>query len=469
MLRVVVDRASPIRKDLRDGGQRAGRVQRRLQALEASRKVCIVGAGPAGLAAARALKAQGQAFDVFDPRDRAGGIWAYDPAPGRTCAWETMNLNSPRGWYEFSDLPMPADYPDFPTRGQVAAYLQHAVEVAGLGAHLCLGEAVTGVTPEAGEWQVRTDRGRNETYAAVIVANGHHNEPLLPECRGLFGGPAIHSRDYRYREAFRDKRVLVVGIGNSGSQIAVDVSLAAEKVLLSVRRGVWVLPHYIRGLRVDRAMPAFLNHLVAAYVPGALAGPMLSLYYRLLLGRPDKSGMPRPDHHFGSALPTVSENLFNRIGDGRITLKTDIAALEDDAVVFADGSREAVDAIIWCTGYRTVFPFLGPDLHRAEGNRAPYYFRIFHPDQPGLYFMGFLQAVGWGFLPLFEAQARLVAAHLAGKYALPRAKLMHAAIAKDARQTAKRFVNSPRNHYQMNAEVFRHACARELKAGGRRA
>lgn len=197
-------------------------------------KVCIIGAGPSGIAAARALKAEGLAFDMFDPRDRIGGIWAYDPAPGRTCAWEGMNLNSPRGWYEFSDQPMPDDYPDFPRRDQVAAYLEHVVDRCDLRRHAVLGEAVTRVARQETGWRVETDAGRVGTYGAVIVANGHHNEPSLPLHAGAFDGVVLHSRDYRGREAFRGKRVLVVGVGNSGSQIAVDVSLAAEHVYLSV-------------------------------------------------------------------------------------------------------------------------------------------------------------------------------------------------------------------------------------------
>ncbi len=431
-------------------------------------KVCIIGAGPSGIAAAKALKADGRDFDMFDPRDRVGGIWAYDPAPGRTCAWEGMNLNSPRGWYEFSDQPMPDDYADFPRRDQVAAYLEGVVDRLGVRPHAILGEAVTRVARQGQGWRVETDAGRVGEYGAVIVANGHHNAPNVPVHQGAFDGVALHSRDYRSREAFRGKRVLVVGVGNSGSQIAVDASLSADQVFLSVRRGVWVLPHYVRGVRIDRAMPAFLNHLVAAYVPGMLAEPMLSLYYRLLLGRPQKGGMPKPDHHFGAALPTVSENLFNRIGDGRIKVKPDVALLDHGEVGFADGRREAIDAIIWCTGYRTTFPFLADDLFRAEGNHAPLYYRIFHPGQPGLYFMGLLQAVGWGFVPLFEAQARLVAAHLAGRYKLPSSDVMQEAIARNMSQTARRYVDSPRSHYLLNGEVFRRDCARELRRGLRR-
>lgn len=432
------------------------------------RKVCIIGAGLSGLASALALKAEGIDFDIFDPRDRIGGIWAYDPAPGRTCAWETMNLNSPLGNYEFAGFPMPESYPDYPRRDQVADYLEAVADKSGLRPHLGLSEAVTGVTPEGALWRVRTDAGRDAIYRAVIVANGHHNEPFIPERPGDFAGSTMHSQDYRYREAFRGKRVLVVGIGNSGSQIAVDISLAAEQTFLSVRRGVWVVPHYVRGVRVDRLLTSFLNYLVNAYLPGKMAGPMLSLYYRMLMGRPDRLGLPRPDHHFLSALPTISENLFNRLGDGRIAIRPDIASFAGQQVVFADGRRETVDAIVWCTGYRNRFPFLGADLFAPEENRAPLYFRAFHPDRQGLYFVGLLQAIGLGFVPMFEAQARLVAAHLSGRYRLPAREAMQRSIAKDAALVAGRFVNSPRNQYILNGDVFRHACARELRSGARR-
>lgn len=431
-------------------------------------KVCIIGAGASGLAAALALKAEGIGFDIFDPRDRIGGIWAYDPMPGRTCAWETLNLNSPRGYYEFAGYPMPADYPDFPRRDQVAAYLEAVTDKAGLRPYLKLSEEVTDVTPAGAQWRVRTGAGRDSIYRAVIVANGHHNAPFIPARPGDFTGSAMHSQDYRYREAFRGKRVLVVGIGNSGSQIAVDVSFAAEQTFLSVRRGVWIVPHYIRGLRMDRLLAPFLNYLVNAYLPVKLAGPLLSLYYIMLLGRPHRLGLPRPDHHFTAALPTVSENLFNRLGDGRIAIKPDIASFAGTQVVFADGRRETVDAIVWCTGYRNHFPFLDAALFAPEENRAPLYFRAFHPDRQGLYFVGLLQAVNLGFPPLFEAQARLIAAHLAGRYRLPPREAMQRSVAKDAALVAQRYVNSPRNQYIMNGEVFQRACARELRRGERR-
>ena len=180
-----------------------------------------------------------------------------------------------------------------------------------------------------------------------------------------------------------------------------------------------MLPHYARGLRIDRAMPAWLGFLVNAYLPRAVAGPLLTAYYRLVVGPPTRSGLPRPDHHFGSALPTVTAELPARIDAGRVRVRPQVARLDGSVVEFTDGSREEIDEIVYCTGYRTTTPFLDESVFGSDDNRVPLYLRVFHREHPSLHFVGLLQAVGWGFLPLFESQARLVAAHLSGELPAP--------------------------------------------------
>jgi dimethylaniline monooxygenase (N-oxide forming) len=343
--------------------------------------VCVIGAGASGLGAAKALHQAGIPFDCYDLRDRVGGIWAFSDNPGQTCAWATLNLNSPRGWYEYSDFPMPAYYADFPRREEVWEYFNNLVDHFGFRDRIQLNTSVERVIPnDDGGWLVTLCSGRTVCYDAVVVANGHHNDPDDPNFPGQFSGGTIHSRDYRYREFYRDKRVLVVAFGNSGSQIAVDVSYAARNTFLSVRRGGYVLPYYLRGIRLDRLMPAWLNFLINYYLPQPLAGDAMTLYYRALLGRPDKAGLPKPDHHFGSALPTISENLHNRIGDGRVKVKPNVTRLDGSGVMFADDSRELVDEIIYCTGYRTTFPFLDTSVFAAPKNYVRLYKRVFHPD-----------------------------------------------------------------------------------------
>lgn len=435
---------------------------------ERAHRVCVVGAGPAGLAAAVELARAGLDFDCLEQRPGPGGVWSAEVTPGMTHAWPGLTLNSPRGWFELRDHPMPRDYPDFPRADQVTAYLDGCLDHYGIRDRFEWGTGVVRVEPEGSGWRVRLTTGETRRYAAVVVANGHHDEPLLPDFPGDFAGGARHSQAYRGRKEYAGKRVLVVGFGNSGSQIAVDVSDVAADTVLSIRRGGYVLPQYARGLRIDRAMPAWLGFLVNAYLPRAVAGPLLTTYYRLVVGSPTRSGLPRPDHHFGAALPTVSARLTSRIDEGRVRVLPQVSRLAGRVVEFADGSREEIDEIIYCTGYRTAMPFLAEEVFSAQDNRVPLYLRVFHPEHPSLYFVGLLQAVGWGFLPLFEAQARLVTAHLRGDYALPSGQRMRAAIEVDARRIRRDFVDSSRNHYQMNGAVYAHECRVELRRGARR-
>ena len=166
---------------------------------------------------------------------------------------------------------------------------------------------------------------------------------------------------------------------------------------------------------------------------------------------------------------TISENLLNRIGDGRVRVKPDIARIDGLRVVFTDGSSEAVDAIICCTSYSATFPFLDPALFATPDNQVRLYQQIFHPQQPGLCFVGLFQAIAWGFLPLYEGQGQLIAAYLAGRYALPGREAMGRAIERAAASTARRFVHSPRNHYMLNGPIALSAWRAELTRGRRRA
>lgn len=436
-----------------------------LRAPGAPHKVCVIGAGVAGLCAMKELDRAGVPFEAFDERSGLGGIWRYQQAPGRTCAWSGMHMNSPRGTYEFSDFPMPAHYPDYPGRQQVQDYLDSAADHYGIRAAIRFNRRVEKVEPAGQGWRVTLDGGASALYRAVVVANGHHNEPNLPRVEGSFAGDVIHSGDYRQRERYAGRRVLVVGYGNSGAQIAVDVSHSASQVLLAMRSGAWIFPHYIRGRRIDR----WFDTRMVGRLPHRLDDAIVTSLYRVLLGRPDRFGLPRPARGLASIFATISEGLTDRIGDGRIRIVREPVRYEGQGVVFADGSRAEVDAIVHATGYRMTFPFLDPQLLHADDNRTRLFLRTFQPERPTLSVIGGYQAQAqWGFLPLMEAQARLVAAQLAGRYALPSRAAMERAIDADARDTARRFVDTPRHHYQLMGPVFQRQLARELKAGQRR-
>lgn len=432
--------------------------------------VCVIGAGGSGLVAAKYLRQAGIPFDCFDRRGRVGEVWACEDVRDLTEAWPALNLNSPRGTYEYSDYPMPEEYADFPTSGETRRYFEDYARHFGFLDDITLGETVERVErlPESG-WRVTLGSGESREYGAVIVANGHHNEPRYPQYEGEFSGRSIHSYQYRSSEEFRGRRVLVVGVGNSGSQISVEISHVAKSVLLSMRRGVYIFPHYIRGRPYHWWFGVYTKWWVYRLLPWPLRGRIFSLYYRALVGGHERFGMPRPDHHLTASLPTVCEGLFDRIGNGRIEIKAGVSRLDGNTVRFSDGSAEEIDDIIYCTGYHTTFPFLDEEIFTAEDNRVRLYRRIFLPEDPSLCFVGAFQAVSNAFLPMFEAQARLVAAHLSGEYVPPPKEEMERDIEREIAAIKKQFVASPRNNYQMNGYLYLHECKVELSRGRKRA
>ena len=378
--------------------------------------VVVVGAGPAGLATLKALRDKGIEAVCFDSGERPGGLWAYGgPDSG---AYETLHLNTSKRRTEFADLPMPADWPDYPGHERILSYLTDYVARFDLAPHIRSRSTVTSVvaTPSGG-WRVTASTPDGEVSAdadAVVVANGHNSVPRLPDPAppGLATGPAcMHSHDYRSPEQLAGRRVLVVGGGNSAMDIASDASHVARATLLSLRRGVWVVPKYLFGRPSDT-----LNGALARRLPWRARQAISQTMLRLATGKPSRYGLPTPRHGFLQDHPTLSDTLLSRIGHGGIGIRGPIESVDGSTVVFADGRRDEVDLVVWCTGYRVSMPFLDASLLSADG--VEYYRHVFSLAAPGLFFVGLMQSTGAA-LPVVEAQARLVAAYLCGEYALP--------------------------------------------------
>ncbi|MDU9392276.1 flavin-containing monooxygenase [Pseudomonas sp. zfem002] len=433
-------------------------------------RVCIVGAGVGGLSMARALKRKGIAFDCFERRERIGGIWAFDPSGRHTSVWYSMNMNTPKGLYQFSDFPMPKHYPDFPSHRQVHAYLESFVEHFELrdSIHLDCPVQHTERLPD-GVWRVTLGSGEVRHYDALVVANGHHNTPNFPAYAAASDIDAIHSQQYRYRHGYQDKQVLVVGVGNSGAQIAVDVSHDARMTFLSLRRGVYVLPHYLFGIRIDKVMGHLNDWWVKKILPYPLTGLLFTGLYKALIAKRKQLGMPKPDHLMMSSLPTLSENFANRVGDGKLKIVPQVSRIDGNTVHFVDGSQQEVDAVIYATGYHTDFPFLPEALLKIEDNRIPLFQRIFLPEVPNLAFIGLFQAVTWGFLDMMERQAELTADYFAGQYLRPDAAAERRHIGAERKVIEREFLATPRNNYEMHGPTYMHYLAREWRQGRERA
>src|SRR5690348_14857016 len=224
-------------------------------------RVCIIGAGSAGLPACQVLHERGVPFDCYEAGSHVGGNWRYLNDNGLSSAYRSLHINTSKNLTQYRAYPMPADYPPYPHHTQMARYFDDYVDHFGFRDNILFRTRVTRVEPaDGGGWNVTArnwDTGVETTrfYRAVLVANGHHSVPRWPEPdfpgADTFTGTQIHSHDYRVPEEYAGKRVVVVGFGNSASDIAVETSNVAERTFLSLRRGGYVFPKFMFGKASD--------------------------------------------------------------------------------------------------------------------------------------------------------------------------------------------------------------------------
>lgn len=421
------------------------------------RDVAVIGAGPCGLAAAKSLLDLGHAVTVFEADDAVGGNWRLEDRTGHASTMATTSTISSKRFSAYRDLPFPPDYPDYPSRRQMLAYFESYAERFALKPQIRFGHRVTDCQPhEAGGWEVAVESGGStdsRRFDALLVCNGHHWKPHLPDLPGSFAGQLLHAHAVRRADGFAGERVLVVGGGNSACDCAIEISRVARATDLSFRRGYWILPKFMFGRPSDkmlykiRRLPRFLRILI---VEACLA---------LLLGGMERYGLPKPDHRFGGSHPVINSELLELLRHGRIRPRPAIADIDGRTVRFADGSHADYDSIVAATGYEIAHPFL--DKRRVDFSRGPVplYLRMLPADLPGLYFIGLIQPLGpiW---PAAELQARIAARHLAGLWQPPAD--LAAAIAAEQRRPDYRQVDTQRHTITVDYFAFRDRLLREL-------
>ncbi len=430
----------------------------------ATDRVCIIGAGSSGITALKVLREHGLEAVCFEKGSGIGGNWRYGNDNGLSAAYSSLHINTSKKRMAYSDFPMPEEYPDYPHHSQILRYFEAYADRFGLREHIRFRRTVESVRPEGGRWRVSV-RGaaedRSDLFRAVLVCNGHHWRPKLPNFPGNFDGHTLHSHSYREPSAFEEKRVVVVGMGNSGVDIVCELSAVAARTFLSARRGAHVLPKYVWGRPVDKLASPLMSRM-----PLALQRTVLQAVVTLARGRQERRGVPRPSHHLLQAHPTLSEELLDLVAAGRIETKPDIERFDGRTVHFRDGSREEVDAIVFATGYRLGFPFLAPELIDPERNEVRLYRNVVHPHLPGLFFIGLIQPLG-AIMPLAEAQSQWVAELLAGECALPPVEGMLRACEDDRAALRRRYVSSTRHTIQVDFFPYLRTIRREIRQGRR--
>ena len=432
-------------------------------------KVAIIGAGSSGIASCQVLHARGVEFDCFEVGTQVGGNWRYMNDNGMSAAYRSLHINTSRRAMAYASYPMPDDLPDYPNHFQIAQYFDDYVDHFGFREMIRFRTEVTHVEPKDSGWAVswrNLDSGEQgcEVYSSVLVANGHHWNPRWPEPpfegQESFEGEQIHVHSYKEPDVMRGKRVLVLGIGNSATDLAVEASRNADATFLAMRRGAWIVPKFVGSTPTDELAPALLSRL-----PLAVQRFLLSRTVKKAAGVPTDYGLPEPDHKLAEAHPTVSSDLLPRLGHGDIEVKPNIARFAGGRrVEFTDGTAEEIDLIVYCTGYKISFPFFDSELLDAPDNRIPLYRRVVHPEFNGLYFIGLVQPLG-AIMPLAEAQSEWVADLLEGRVGLPSKERMHEVIRREDARMAKRYVASKRHTIQVDFHPYMRAIERERSGG----
>lgn len=352
----------------------------------------VVGAGVHGLSAVKALRQLGVPAVGFERAGEVGGNWNFGGPTSRV--YESTHTISTKPFTQFPDFPMPASYPDYPSHRQAQEYIQRYASHFGLYDHIRFGCEVVGVVPVGDKVDVTvrdllTDDTTTRRFAGAVIANGHNWHPKRPDYPGLprFAGEVLHSADYKSADQLRGRRVLVVGAGNTGCDIAVEAGMVAQAVYHSARRGYWYSPKYALGRPSDQVA----DLLLALRVPLALRRLAFTAAIRLIAGDLTKYGMQRPDHKFLQTHPVVNQLLPYFVGHGRVHPKPDIERFDERTVEFTDGSTAEVDLVVFATGYLATFPFIDGAVLNVRDGHPVLARQIFSPATPSVVVSGLIQ------------------------------------------------------------------------------
>lgn len=422
----------------------------------------MIGAGPSGLAAARNLQRAGIPWAGYELASGVGGLWDIDGP--RSTVYESAHLISSKRTTEFTEFPMADDVADYPSHRELLGYFRDFATTYDLTPGFEFGSEVVATAPHPdGGWTVTVDHGgerREHRHAGVLVANGTLSEPSVPAFAGSFDGEVLHTSAYKSPSVFAGKRVLIIGAGNSGCDIAVDAVHHAASVDLSVRRGYYFVPKYLFGRPADT-----LNQ--GKPLPPRIKQAIDTRVLRMFTGDPVRFGFPKPDYKIYESHPIVNTLVLHHLGHGDLHVRPDIDRFDGDGVVFRDGSRSPYDVIVLATGYHLHYPFLDPMLLRwkGRGSAPDLYLNIFTQADPDLFVLGMIEASGIGWQGRYE-QAELVASCLRARRDQP-----EAARALEARVAGPRpdlsggyhYLGLERMSYYVNKDAYRSAVRAEIE------
>lgn len=420
-------------------------------------KYAVIGAGPSGLAATRALQKQGIDVDGYEASHGVGGLW--DITNPRSSMYDSAHLISSRTTTEFTEFPMQSNV-DYPSHHVLREYFESYADHFGLTALFQFDTRVTRLEPRDGGWDLTAagpDGTQTHHYAGVILANGTLAEPNSPQFDGDFSGEILHTHFYKNASQLTGKRVLIIGAGNSGCDIAVDAVHHAASVDMSVRRGYYFVPRYLFGKPSDT-----LNQ--GRPLPRPIKQALDSRVLKAFTGDPVKFGFPKPDYRIYESHPIVNTMVLNHLGQGDLRIRADIDRFDGDSVHFRDGTADEYDLVLLATGYSLGYPFVDREHLSWHGASPKLFLNIFPAMFNGLYVMGMVEASGLGWQGRYE-QAELLASYLAAVENAPeRAERFRNRVTGTPWPDVTggyRYLNLDRMSYYVNKDAYRGAVRAE--------
>ncbi len=424
---------------------------RRAPAAIYQRRYCLIGGGPAGLVMARALKHEGVPFECFEKHSDTGGIW--DPGNEGSPMYESAHFISSKWSSYFMGFPMPDAYPDYPDHRQILAYIRDFADAFDLRRHITFNMSVRHAAPQPDEsWLVTLCSGEVRQYDGLICASGVTWHPSIPALPGaeIFQGEIRHSVTYRSTAELRGLRVLVVGAGNSGVDIACDAARSATRAFISLRRGYRFVPKHLFGIPTDIFIKEGLPPPKGVALPSDLNAVLDALN-----GDLTRLGLKKPDHDALASHPIMNTQILHHLAHGDIAAKPDIARLDARGVVFTDGSREDIDLILLATGYDYRLPYLDRDLFEWKHGRPQLYLNLMHRKLSSLYVMGFIEFADAAYRR-FDDMAQVIVADIHARETGINRELMLRLRHEDQTDLrgGKHYLDSPRHANYVDAATY---------------
>uniref|UniRef100_A0A8C6RU87 Flavin-containing monooxygenase n=2 Tax=Nannospalax galili TaxID=1026970 RepID=A0A8C6RU87_NANGA len=439
------------------------------------KKIAVIGAGVSGLGAIKSCLEEGLEPTCFEKRNDIGGLWNYEDTPesGRPGMYKSLTSNTSKEMTAFSDYPIPDHYPNYMHNSKLMEYLRMYTRHFGLLKHIQFQTNVCSVRKRpdfstSGQWDVVVETDRvQKTYIfdGVMVCSGHYTEKYLPlqDFAGIekFQGRYLHSWEYKHSESFVGKRVVVIGIGNSGADVAGEISRVAEQVFLSTRRGAWIWNRvWDHGNPMDATLFTRYNRAVQKLYPTFLLNRHIENKLNARFNHANYGLLP--EHRILDHQTVLNDDLPNHIITGRVQIKPNVKEFTQASAIFEDGTEESIDVVVFATGYTLSFPFLGDDSTILDSQHS--LFKLVFPprlEKPTLAFIGIIQPAG-AIIPTSELQSRWVVRVFTGLKSLPSQSEMMAEIKRRKRSKAKDSVKSPKDTRRVQYIDYMDEIASEL-------